>query len=86
MKMKYKCPCCGYYTFNEKPNGNYDICPVCFWEDDPIASDDVNVKCSCNGVSLVQAQQNFLEYGACVNDMIPHTRKPKANELKGDFK
>ena len=36
---KYKCPCCGFYTFDEKPNGNYDICPVCFWEDDPIQLD-----------------------------------------------
>lgn len=34
--MKYKCPCCSFYTFYDKPNGNYDICPVCFWEDDPI--------------------------------------------------
>ena len=33
---KYKCPCCGLYTFDEKTNGNYDTCPVCFWEDDPI--------------------------------------------------
>ena len=23
---KYKCPCCGFYTFDEKPNGNYDNC------------------------------------------------------------
>lgn len=34
--MKYKCPCCGYYTFDEKPNGNYDICEVCFWEDNKL--------------------------------------------------
>ena len=37
---KYKCPCCGFYTFDEKLNGNYDICPVCFWEDDPIQLED----------------------------------------------
>lgn len=29
---KYKCPCCGCYTLDER--GAYDICPVCFWEDD----------------------------------------------------
>lgn len=24
----------------KKSNGSYDICPVCFWEDDPIQLDD----------------------------------------------
>ena len=33
---KFTCPCCGYKTFNEKPNGTYEICEVCFWEDDPL--------------------------------------------------
>lgn len=26
------CPCCGYMTLDRR--GAYDICPVCFWEDD----------------------------------------------------
>lgn len=42
--MKHKCPCCGYYTFDEKPSGTYDICEVCFWEDDPIQLDDQIMK------------------------------------------
>lgn len=29
---KYKCLCCGYKTLDTR--GEYDICPVCFWEDD----------------------------------------------------
>ena len=29
---KYKCLCCGYRTLETR--GEYDICPVCFWEDD----------------------------------------------------
>ena len=29
---KYKCLCCGYRTLDTR--GEYDICPVCFWEDD----------------------------------------------------
>lgn len=29
---KYKCLCCGYRTL--EAHGEYDICPVCFWEDD----------------------------------------------------
>ncbi len=38
--MKYKCPCCGFYTFEHRPNGSYDLCDVCYWEDDPIQLDD----------------------------------------------
>jgi hypothetical protein len=30
---KYPCPCCGYLMFYEGP-GSYDICKICFWEDD----------------------------------------------------
>lgn len=29
---KHKCLCCGYRTLKER--GGYDICPVCFWEDE----------------------------------------------------
>lgn len=29
---EYKCLCCGYMTLDSR--AEYDICPVCFWEDD----------------------------------------------------
>lgn len=81
---KYKCPCCGYFTFESKPDGNYDICPVCFWEDDPMAYDDPYEECSCNKVSLNQAKHNYVEFGACHKDMISYVRKPNADELTGN--
>lgn len=28
----YRCLCCGYKTLESR--GEFDICPVCFWEDD----------------------------------------------------
>jgi cysteine-rich CPCC protein len=31
-RLPYRCPCCGYLTLPAR--GEYDICPVCFWEDD----------------------------------------------------
>ncbi|MFV1884526.1 MAG: CPCC family cysteine-rich protein [Balneola sp.] len=32
---KYYCPCCVYDTLIEEPPGTYNICKICFWEDDP---------------------------------------------------
>ncbi|MBQ6093927.1 MAG: hypothetical protein IJL09_00855, partial [Lachnospiraceae bacterium] len=29
---KFRCPCCGFYTLEEV--GTYEVCPVCYWEDD----------------------------------------------------
>ena len=81
--MKYKCPCCGYYTFSQKPNGNYDICPVCFWEDDIKAFSDIHKSCSSNNISLVQARKNFSKFGACMETMIDNVRPPKNDELIG---
>jgi hypothetical protein len=31
--MKYTCPCC-YKTLGEEPPDTYEICEICFWEDD----------------------------------------------------
>jgi len=31
--VDYPCPCCGYLVFTEPP-GSFEICPICFWEDD----------------------------------------------------
>lgn len=84
VKIKYACPCCGYKTFNEIPNGTYDICPVCFWEDDPIQFDDPNYEGGANRVSLKQGQMNFIEFGACEREMIINVRKPYTDEQRDE--
>ncbi len=81
--MKYKCPCCGFYTFNERPGGNYDICPVCFWEDDPVQLKNPELEGGANKVSLLQARKNFLEFGACEETCLAHVRSPKEDEFEG---
>ena len=48
VNSKFACPCCGHKTFTEKPNGTYDICPVCFWEDDAIQLDYPNYEGAAN--------------------------------------
>lgn len=79
---KYACPCCGHKTFTEEPNGTYGICPVCYWEDDPIQRNDPNYDGGANRVSLRQAQKNFIEFGACRMDMKRNVRPPNAGEPK----
>ncbi len=78
--MKYKCPCCGNYTFKNEPDGSYDICPVCFWEDDIVQLEDQNYEGGANRVSLLQARNNYLEFGACELEMIKDVRLPLEDE------
>lgn len=35
MSDSYPCPCCGHRVLDDMP-GSYEICPVCFWEDDRV--------------------------------------------------
>ena len=73
----FVCPCCGHRTLPSR--GEYDICPVCFWEDDPDCRtpDEPN---DCNGISLTEARRNYREFGACQKAMLPHVRKPLNHE------
>ena len=80
--MKYECPCCGFYTFDEQPNGTYTICPVCFWEDDPIQLKNPLYTGGANIVSLVQARENFKKFGACEDRVKEYVRPPRKEETK----
>jgi hypothetical protein len=82
--MKYKCPCCGYYTLDKKPPGTYTICPVCYWEDDRVQYQNPNYSGGANRVSLVQAQKNYLLFGAYANEFLDFVRLPKTDELSGE--
>ena len=73
--MNYKCPCCGFYTLTEEP-GNWDICEVCFWEDDPIQRGDETFSGGANHVSLKQARRNYIKFGACEARLKQYVRSP----------
>ncbi|OKP73899.1 hypothetical protein A3842_21400 [Paenibacillus sp. P3E] len=55
----YSCPCCEFKTLPTK--GEYDICPVCFWEDD--GNRELSYFSSPNHMTLAQARENFVEFG-----------------------
>ncbi|MFI6495541.1 CPCC family cysteine-rich protein [Streptomyces sp. NPDC050564] len=55
----YRCPCCGYLTLAER--GGFEICHVCFWEDDGQDEHDADeVRGGPNGsLSLTKARETF---------------------------
>lgn len=74
---KYQCPCCKSFTLGEI--AKYDICPVCFWEDDGTTGEH---GFSPNSVDLAQARLNYKEYGACDEHSQQVVRRAKREELE----
>ncbi len=79
--VRYRCPCCHYKTLEER--GGYDICPVCYWEDDGQDEEDTDTKraFSPNHMSLTQARENYRHFGACQERLIQYVRPPLPEEL-----
>jgi hypothetical protein len=78
---RYPCPACGHLVFAE-PVGSYDICPICFWEDDPVQLQHPDLSGGANKVSLIQAQRNFASIGAVEPRLVPHVRRPEPTDTK----
>ena len=78
------CPCCGYLTLGER--GGFEICAVCFWEDDGQDDHDADVVRSGpnGGLSLSDARRNFGLVGACEERFIYNVRPPESREVPGD--
>lgn len=60
VEPRLACPCCRYLTLEER--GGYDICPVCFWEDDGV--DELDGYSGPNHMTLAQGRQAFARLGA----------------------
>jgi len=73
---RHPCPCCGYRTYLLPAGGTMQLCPVCFWED---ATGDAEYNGS-NQVSLIEAQRNFAEFGACERSYQDVVRTPLLGE------
>jgi hypothetical protein len=79
---RYACDCCGFRTLLNP--GYYDICPVCFWEDDRCDTgrwrDGPDAPSGPNRISLTEARANFTRSGACDERARPHVRAPRPHE------
>lgn len=77
----YKCPCCEYYTFDEQASGTFQICSVCYWEDDGVQLNDPTYRGGANVVSLNEARENFKKFGAIEERFKRFVRPPERDEL-----
>lgn len=78
---KYRCPCCGFYTFKEPLEGYYSVCDVCYWQDDLEQKKDPLLLMGANKVCLNDAKKNFLKFGAVDAKKIKYVRKPLEDEI-----
>jgi hypothetical protein len=76
----YRCPCCRCLTLPER--GGFNICPVCFWEDDGQDDHDADeVRGGPNSsLSLTEARRNYERIGASEERLRPYVRKPTPEE------
>ena len=78
---KHQCPCCGHFTYTVPPEEDCGyICPVCFWENDPFIAADDDPSDSNHGITLNEAKANYLEFGACEEEMLRYVRPPESDE------
>ncbi|MFC4214787.1 CPCC family cysteine-rich protein [Pseudophaeobacter arcticus] len=71
------CHCCNCLTICAR--GRYEICAVCFWEDDPGQTPEFD-EGGANPIGLAQARKNYQMIGACEPKMLPHVRPPRPEE------
>lgn len=60
-KKKYGCPVCMKYFFRE----NYEICPICGWENDPVQRREPNFTGGANRLSLNEAKKVYNNEKNC---------------------
>jgi hypothetical protein len=79
--LPLRCPCCGCLTLSKRTV--FEICEVCFWEDDGQDDGDADEnRGGPNGsLSLTEARANYLRFGACEETMVENVRPPRTEEL-----
>ncbi|MDB5675027.1 MAG: hypothetical protein JWM65_2009 [Sphingomonas bacterium] len=75
------CPCCRNLTLRD--GYDFEVCPVCFWEEDGQGDADADeIRGGPNGaLSLTQARQNYRKIGACDTRFLTNVRSPQPDEI-----
>jgi hypothetical protein len=79
-RPSYRCPCCRYRTLHSR--GCFEICKVCFWEDDGQDDHDADVVRGGpnHDLSLLQGQANLARFGAVQKRFRAFVRPPRDDE------
>ncbi|MBU9132917.1 hypothetical protein KTD17_07875 [Burkholderia multivorans] len=79
--LPLRCPCCRSKTLRER--GGFEICSVCFWQDDGQDDEDADkVLGGPNGdLSLTAGRANYRSFGASRTQDLPHVRPPLPDEM-----
>jgi len=66
----------------DEPPGSWDICPICFWEDDISQLRFVDMGGGANRPALVDAQHNHASFGCSERRLLSHVRPPADSERR----
>lgn len=77
---KYTCFICGYRTLDERCG--WEICPICFWEDDVLVQGDEDRSSGANHMTVVEAQANYSRISAISPEYLDKVRPPRENEQR----
>lgn len=72
------CPCCGHRVLDSR--ACYDLCPICYWEDDPVQIADPWFEGGANVPCLEEAQRNFTACSAMEQRFVEFVRPPDGDE------
>jgi hypothetical protein len=65
----------------EGPPGSYDICEICFWEDDALQLEFATTLAGgANGVTLEEAQRSYMVVAAKRPERAGDTRSPRPDD------
>ncbi len=80
-EKKYSCSCCGYLTLEEEGDGTYELCPVCYWENDELQNNNHDFEGGANKESLCPTRKNYKKFGAASYCFISMVRPPFSEEI-----
>jgi len=73
-EFRHKCLCCNYLSLLTKDD--FEICEICYWEDDPLTKEVNKISSINHGLTLEDAKKNFVKFGAVEQKYIDQV-KPK---------
>ena len=80
-EQKFPCACCRYLTRSSGEPGTFEICPICYWEEDRLQEEQPTLSGGSNQVSLEKGRTNFLAFGACEQSFQEFCRGPNQSEM-----